>query len=149
MGLPRFSPAAYLVASIVTMGLLDLAVPIVAWIAWPWNLAGIAPVVLGGLLVWLSVSALSRHQTSSEPFQAPARLVAVGTFRVSRNPMYLGATLMLLGIAVVLGTVTPFLVVPFYVFVMQVRIIRPEEAAMLERFGEAYARYRAGVRRWL
>ena len=149
MSIPRFSPAAYLVTAIVTMGLLDLTVPLATWIGWPWNLAGFVPVVLGGLVIWLSMSTLSRHNTSAEPFQAPTSLVTVGTFRMSRNPMYLGATLMLLGIAVALGTVTPLLVPPLYVSVMELRIIRPEEAVLRERFGEEYGRYRAGVRRWL
>lgn len=149
VSMPRFSPAGYLVAAIVSMGLLDLAVPLVTWIGWPWNLAGLVPVVVGGLVIWLSMSALSRHNTSAEPFQAPTSLVTVGTFRLSRNPMYLGATLMLLGIAVALGTVTPLLVLPLYVSVMELRIVRPEEKVMLERFGEEYGRYRAGVRRWL
>jgi len=149
VSMPRFSPAAYLVAAILTMALLDRAVPLVTWIGWPWNLAGLVAVALGGLVIWLSMSTLSRHNTSAEPFQVPTSLVTVGTFRWSRNPMYLGATLMLVGIAVALGTVTPLLVLPLYMSVMELRIVRPEEKVMLERFGEEYGRYRAGVRRSL
>jgi len=131
------------------MAVLDAAVPIVTWVRWPWNLAGLVSLAFGGALVWFSSSTFTRFRTSIEPFQPPTHLVTVGPYRLSRNPMYLGATLMLIGIAVSLGSITPFLVPPLYMVVIEQRIIRPEEVAMLNRFGKDYERYRASVRRWL
>ena len=149
MASPRLSPAVFLMGSIVLMALLDKTVPVVQWMPWPWNLTGLLPVGLGGLLIWWSVSVLSRHATTPEPFQAATALVTSGPFRMSRNPMYVGATLVLLGIALVLGTATPFLVLPLYLYAMHRRVVRPEEDVMRALFGEAYARYQTRVRRWL
>jgi protein-S-isoprenylcysteine O-methyltransferase Ste14 len=131
------------------MALLDRLVPVVQWMPWPWNLAGVLPMGVGGLVIWRSMVVLSSHGTSAEPFQVATSLVTTGPFRLSRNPMYVGATLVLVGIAVALGTATPFLVLPLYLSAMQLRVIRPEEDMIRARFGEAYARYQATVRRWL
>jgi protein-S-isoprenylcysteine O-methyltransferase Ste14 len=63
--------------------------------------------------------------------------------------MYLGMLLVLLGTAVILGTLTP-LVVPFaFAYVITSRFIRVEEAFLREQFGEPYVSYSRTVRRWL
>ena len=63
--------------------------------------------------------------------------------------MYLGMVLMLVGVAILLGTGSPFLVVPVFMWLMTVRFIRVEET-MLERvFGETFLEYKRRVRRWL
>jgi protein-S-isoprenylcysteine O-methyltransferase Ste14 len=78
-----------------------------------------------------------------------SRLVTDGVFRVSRNPMYLGLVLLLIGWAVWLGSVSPWLVPPLFVIVLTVVQIIPEEQALSRRFGEEYLSYRQSVARWI
>jgi len=76
-------------------------------------------------------------------------LVTGGIYRVTRNPMYVGLTGLLL--ALVTGLARPWLFVGplfFIVFITRFQII-PEERAMQAKFGEAYTAYCHRVRRWL
>lgn len=63
--------------------------------------------------------------------------------------MYLGITLMLLGVALLFGTVSPLLLAVLFPIVLERRFIRLEERMLAEAFGGEWERYRARVRRWL
>ena len=78
-----------------------------------------------------------------------SHLVTEGIFRVSRNPMYLGLLLLLIGWAVWLGSASPWLVPPLFVVVITLVQIIPEEQALSRNFGEQYALYRRSVARWI
>lgn len=84
-----------------------------------------------------------------KPFEESSALVTHGVFRISRNPMYLGMTLMLLGIALFLGSVTPFLVVIALPVIFDRVFISPEERMLEETFGDQFREYRKRVRRWI
>jgi protein-S-isoprenylcysteine O-methyltransferase Ste14 len=76
-------------------------------------------------------------------------LVTTGVFRWTRNPMYLGLTLLLCGYAFYLARLSCLLgPVAFVPFITRFQII-PEERAMLAKFGERYADYCAKTRRWI
>jgi hypothetical protein len=79
----------------------------------------------------------------------PERLVTSGIYRYTRNPMYLGTTAFLLGMAIMLGSITALLPVPLFMLVIEYRFIRPEELFLETLFGEDYRAYRERVRRWL
>lgn len=76
-------------------------------------------------------------------------LVTSGVYQYSRNPMYVGFELCLLGWAVCLAA--PWaLVGPGLFFLYMDRLQIPHEEQALEQlFGESYARYRSRVRRWI
>jgi protein-S-isoprenylcysteine O-methyltransferase Ste14 len=148
MQLPRFSPGVFLLACIFGMALLDRFVPVMTWTSWPWNLLGLIPLSGGGLLIHWALQTFLWKDTSPEPFRTARVLVDHGPYRLSRNPMYLGAALILLGFAIVFGSITALLVVPVYVVSMHFRVIRPEEVALAAQFGGAYSDYVARVRRW-
>jgi len=63
--------------------------------------------------------------------------------------MYLGMALLLIGLAISLGTTTPWIGIPSFVLVIDRLIIPHEEAALTGKFGNDYAQYRTRVRRWL
>jgi protein-S-isoprenylcysteine O-methyltransferase Ste14 len=63
--------------------------------------------------------------------------------------MYLGMVSSLLGVAVLCGSATPFLVVPAFALFIERRFIRVEEKMLEETFGSEYAAYKARVRRWI
>jgi protein-S-isoprenylcysteine O-methyltransferase Ste14 len=76
-------------------------------------------------------------------------LVTTGVFRWTRNPMYLGLTLLLCGYAFYLARPLCLLgPIAFVPFITRFQII-PEERAMLAKFGERYADYCARTRRWI
>ena len=90
-----------------------------------------------------------RRGTAIKPFQESSALVTDGVYRFTRNPMYLGMVIGLTGVACMLGTVTPLLVIPIFIWVIRTRFIRVEEGMLAERFGDEYVQYQARVRRWL
>jgi protein-S-isoprenylcysteine O-methyltransferase Ste14 len=111
--------------------------------------AGVAGV--GAVIVVLGVRAFSTAGTTVDP-RVPdqsARLVVDGVYRHSRNPMYLGFLLVLLAWGLFLGSALSLLFLPAFVLYLNRFQIVPEERFMQERFGEAYAQYRAEVRRWI
>ncbi|GAA3533197.1 methyltransferase family protein [Nocardioides daeguensis] len=111
--------------------------------------AGIAVAALG--LDASAVAAFRRHHTTVNPLD-PARassMVTGGAYRLTRNPMYVGMAGLLTAHAVRRGGwLTPLPAAAFVVLVDRLQI-PAEEAAMEANFGEAYARYRARVSRWL
>jgi protein-S-isoprenylcysteine O-methyltransferase Ste14 len=62
--------------------------------------------------------------------------------------MYLGFVLILFGVAALLGSVTPLLVVPIFGAAMEMVFIRKEEQTMAATFGNRWTEYRSRVRRW-
>ena len=95
--------------------------------------------------------AFRRARTTVNPFkpQTASSLVTSGIYRRTRNPMYLGMLVVLVGWAVFLADALSMLAVvlfPAYITRFQ---IKPEERALLGLFGDAYASYTSRVRRWL
>ena len=109
-----------------------------------------AAIAMGGALFSLSgVLSVLRHGTTVVPHHAVTRLVTAGPFRVTRNPMYTGHLIVLLGAAIRTGSWWPLLVAPLCVRATTRLVILPEEEYLARRFGEDYQRYRARVRRWI
>lgn len=113
--------------------------------------AAAALVVIGVLAVICSLRLFARAGTTPNPM-APGNateLVTSGVYRVSRNPMYLGDAIMLLGVAVWFGSWFAFVWLGAFILYIDRLQIRAEEAALTARFGDRYARYQREVRRWL
>jgi protein-S-isoprenylcysteine O-methyltransferase Ste14 len=102
---------------------------------------------IGGVL-WVS-QVFEDAGTTTKPFHVSSVLVMDGPFRVSRNPMYLGMVVILVGVGLALRSLLPFVVVPMFALAIQWRFIVAEERALERDFGEAYRDYRETVRRWL
>jgi protein-S-isoprenylcysteine O-methyltransferase Ste14 len=112
---------------------------------------GMALAISGGIVAAAGVVTFRRHQTTVNPFHpaTASTLVETGIYRRTRNPMYVGVTLILLGYAAFLAHPMALLLValfPAYIHIFQ---IAPEERALDGLFGEAYARYKERVPRWL
>lgn len=142
-------PPAYLFIALSGMMLLNLFFPVLELIPAPWNAAGLLPLALGVALNLIANKALVRSGNPIKPFETPLKFVTGGVYRVSRNPMYLGMVLILTGIAFLLATLTPFIIVPVFAVVIDRIFIDAEEAVLEERFGDRYRQYRREVRRWL
>ena len=79
---------------------------------------------------------------------AATHLVTTGLYRYSRNPMYMGMLVMLVGWWVWLGSVTPILLLPAFIIILTKMQIEPEEQALEAHFGEQYLAYKRQVSRW-
>ncbi|NUZ07195.1 methyltransferase family protein [Piscinibacter koreensis] len=97
------------------------------------------------------VVAFRRANTTVDPIRpdAASALVAVGVYRVSRNPMYVGFVLALAAWAVWLANALAVVVLPLFVAYLDRFQIVPEERALGARFGASYDAYLRRVRRWL
>ena len=115
----------------------------------PWNLSGLLPLGLG---LWVSYAAeaqFRRAKTTVSPYEMPVAFVRDGLYQFSRNPMYLGFAGILIGVALMLGSLTPTLVVPIFIALIDLGFIRMEERVMAEKFSERWRAYVQKVRRWI
>ena len=106
---------------------------------------------LGGILAVAGVVAFHDKRTTVNPLtpSASSSVVSSGVYRVSRNPMYLGFLLALAGWAVYLSNAGAALLLPVFIAYMTQYQIKPEERALLAKFGSEFAEYMSRVRRWL
>jgi protein-S-isoprenylcysteine O-methyltransferase Ste14 len=146
---PRIMPPVYLLLAIVAMVAIHFLLPGVHLVFGYWRWAGAALILAGVGLVVRVAKVFNRHKTTIKPGEVSSHLVTDGPFRVSRNPIYLGMVLILMGMAVALGSLTPWFVVPAFVAIITRNVIPVEEAMLKDAFGETYAQYRARVRRWI
>jgi protein-S-isoprenylcysteine O-methyltransferase Ste14 len=114
-----------------------------------WQLAGGVVLVAGMALLVVAGGLFKQADTNLIPFREVRALVTGGVYRFTRNPMYLGMALVLLGCAVTVGAATALAVPPVFMVIIQYRYILPEEAMLRELFPEEFPAYCRRVRRWL
>lgn len=100
------------------------------------------------MIIWLR-RAFQAAGTPIRPFTESTVLICHGLYRWSRNPVYLGTVLLAAGVAILLGTLAPLLVVIVVFAILQEGFIRREERLLEDTFGDRYRAYRRSVRRWL
>lgn len=147
----RVPPVIVVAASAGLMWLVAALAPVPA-LKLPGR-AGVALafVVVGAAVALAGVVAFRRAATTVNPVRpdAASSLVTSGIYRVTRNPMYLGLLLALVGWAVWLAHPLALLVVPLFAAYIGRFQIGPEERALRARFGEAFEAYARRTRRWL
>ena len=95
---------------------------------------------------------LSRFRSARTPFdvrKTPSTLITGGPFRVSRNPAYVGLTVLYVAIGLAASSVGMLALAVLPVVVLNRWVIPLEEQRLADEFGETYATYRASVRRWV
>ena len=142
-------PPTYLLVSIVIMLALHFLLPVPKIIPMPWNVLGIVPLACGIALNLAADKAFREVGTTVKPFEESTALLTSGVFRISRNPMYLGYELILIGVATMLRSLAPYVVIPVFVVLMNRVFIRVEEQMLEEKFGVAWSEYGQEVRRWI
>ena len=112
---------------------------------------GIFVSTIGFLLLIISIKSFIDNKTTINPLnlKKSTYLVTSGVFRVSRNPMYLGMLLFLLGTAIILNIIGGLIISILFIFYMNFFQIIPEEKALQNLFGKNYRNYRKTVRRWI
>jgi protein-S-isoprenylcysteine O-methyltransferase Ste14 len=132
--------------------LAGLGVGVLLHFIWSWRLFGAA--WIGHSLGWplipvgLWVMAWAVRAAAGLDLARPGKLVRAGPYAYSRNPMYLAWTFVYAGIACVVNTVWPLLLLPLVLLVVHVTVVR-EERSLERRFTDAYRSYKSSVRRYL
>ena len=142
-------PPTYLLLTMGVMLVLHFSFPLKRVAPYPSNLLGCIPLLAGTALNLMADRALKVYKTTVKPFQVSTALVTTGAYRICRHPMYLGMVLMLIGLALLLGSVSPFLAVIIFALLMELIFVRAEEQMLEKEFGERWLVYKQRVRRWI
>ena len=116
----------------------------------PANLLGLVPLAAGAAVVTWAI--VSHYDTAPDEWRVtvvPEYLVSGGAYRVTRNPMYVGGTMMQLGWGLLLGSGPVLAAGAIFVTGMDRVGIPFEERLLHKRFGASYDAYREQVPRWL
>lgn len=146
---PRLYPLAWLLIALLAMYGLDRWLPIAGLLPPPFHRLGLVFVVPGILILLQSGASFLKAKTGMLPFSEATTLVTGGMYRFSRNPMYLGMVLFLLGVALYLGSLSALIPVAVYAWIIDRQFIRNEEIFLTGIFGDEFKEYMKRVRRWI
>jgi len=146
---PNIMPPTILLGAVLLMLGLHFLFPIVQLVPAFGRLIGLLPLLVGLALNLVAERQFVRAGTTVNPAGKMSQLVTDRLYRYSRNPMYLGMALILLGVALLSGSLTPFGVIPLFTWWVGSQFIRREEASLATQFGQDWLEYKAQVRRWI
>jgi len=140
------------VAAIAVAAVLAYVVPL-PWLPPPTSdiLFAVGCLLVVGALAMdiAAMRTLSRHKTTVMPNKASAHLVTDGPFGFTRNPIYLGNTMLTIGIGLINGSLWFLPAALVAAFATQKLAIEREERHLDARFGKRYRDYCKRVRRWI
>jgi protein-S-isoprenylcysteine O-methyltransferase Ste14 len=110
---------------------------------------GLALTVVGVLLGIGAFIEFQKARTTVDPHGSTTQLVISGIYHFTRNPMYLGLLLIVIGLPLYFGLFWGIVTAPVFIFVMDHLVIQHEEIYLERKFKEAYIDYRSRVRRWV
>ncbi len=144
-------PLVYLIALIAAValgmvyplpwlrGLLSDLLFAIGWIA-----------VVAVVMLWVTaIRAMKAAHTTLNPNGIPERLLTAGPFAVSRNPLYLANTLLLIAIGLIVGSIWFILAAFLAAFATRKLAVEKEEKVLSQKFGKKYRDYAKRVRRWI
>jgi protein-S-isoprenylcysteine O-methyltransferase Ste14 len=108
------------------------------------------PLIFGGLAIGLlGFREMRRAETNVDPYKPATAIVTEGPYRFTRNPLYVGMTLVYSGITALFNAFPAAMLLPLALAVMRGGVIEREERYLERKFGDEYLAYKARVRRWL
>jgi protein-S-isoprenylcysteine O-methyltransferase Ste14 len=110
---------------------------------------GIILFLLGWVVISLARKELARMGQPTDPGQPTVKIVTTGVFSISRNPMYLGCSFLLLGLSFLVNSPYMLGMLLITIVVCEIVLIRPEERYLQRKFGMDYDQYSRSVGRWL
>ena len=150
-GIIPWPPVIYVVAIALSV-VLGMLYPL-PWIGDIFGdlLFGVGWVALFGVaMLWITaIRVMMRAKTTFDPNADPDHLVTSGPFGITRNPMYLANTLLLIGVAFITGIAWFLLFAFIAAFATQKLAIENEEKILAAKFGKKYRDYAKRVRRWI
>jgi len=145
----KIMPPTYFLMAIVLSVVLHFVLPIKKVIFPPYTYSGGLFIIFGGVLNLWTDALFKKMKTRVKPYEDATEIITQGPFKISRHPMYLGMTAVLVGIAVLHGTIISFLFPVFFFIVCEIFFIKFEEKSMERIFGQKYLDYKVKVRRWI
>ncbi len=145
----KINPPVYLLVGLLFVWLLQRYFPVYQYTHPPVTYLGIVLVLFGVTMATISAGLFIRAETGLEPFDDATVLLTSGFYRISRNPMYIGMVLMLLGVAVLFGNVGALFPIPIFCLAIRNCFILGEERFLEAAFGQQYLDYKLKVRRWI
>jgi protein-S-isoprenylcysteine O-methyltransferase Ste14 len=122
-------------------------------IAQPWGVLqvlGLGTVALGATILLRCIwEFMVTGRGTLAPVDPPTQLVVRGLYRYVRNPMYLGAFILLLGEAALFQSLPLLQYAVAWFIIINLIVLFHEEPVLRRRFGESYERYIRSVHRWL
>lgn len=140
-------PPVWLAMHVAAAWLLSLISPAVFGTPGLW--IGKALLLAGILLMAAAIFTMARHRTTVIPRRDPSALVTTGVFAWSRNPIYLADALILTAAILWLDAVLALPLIVSFVWLIQSRFIRDEEARLTLAFGPEFDLWAARTRRWI
>ena len=106
---------------------------------------------IGFYIIIRSSRLFAQAKTSIDPLRPfkSTSLITNDIYKYSRNPMYFGYLLIILGSSLYLGNVISIIIIPLFIFTINFSQIIPEEEALKDLFGPSYDEYLSKVRRWI
>jgi protein-S-isoprenylcysteine O-methyltransferase Ste14 len=144
----RDIPPTYFFLGMVVAAVPHFLLPQLNIIPFPLNWLGLALVIVGVLLNALATREFEKHNTPHD-FSITTTLVTSGVYKFSRNPIYLGMILGLVGAAILFQNPFSFLAPVLFFLIIDFRFIPFEEEKMVGEIGAAYSHYQQRVRRWI
>ena len=149
-------PAILVLPPVLVGGLLLIGVLVHYWL-WTITFLPVVPARIIGVVLFLSAgvlansahNAMTRAGTNILPTQPALALVRDGPFRRTRNPLYVAAAGVYLGVAFWVDGLAPFVLFPLVLVGLHWAVVLPEERYLEGKFPDAYRAYRLQVRRWL
>jgi protein-S-isoprenylcysteine O-methyltransferase Ste14 len=118
--------------------------------AWTFRMVlGCFLMVVSCLIAISAFKALIDNKTPFNHAKPTVRIVREGSFRFSRNPLYLALLLLLSGIAVLRCSIWFVFAVIILFILLKILAVGPEEKYLADKFGDDYLDYKASVRRWI
>jgi len=145
----RLNPPRIYQGFIALMIVLYLLMPATRILPFPINLLGIPVFIAGAWLAMVARRQFVANQTPV-PFSDSTNILHTGgMYRFTRNPMYLGITIGLLGVALLFSSYLNFIFPLLFLIWMDRAFVAREEQALLQQFGEQYLEFKKNVRRWI
>lgn len=141
-------PPVFVLISLISEITLYIFLPKLNLITFPYNLSGIVITFLGFIIMGKSRDLFKKHETTLD-IKESSSLIKEGIFLKTRNPMYCGMFLLLLGISICFRNLLSIMVPFLFLLSIQMIFIPKEEKMLLEKFGEDYLDYKKKVKRWI
>jgi len=147
----KIPPPIYMLVTAAIMWLLNQTMPLISFQSDFTNLLGKGFIAAALLSDGFSVWQFLKNKTTFNPLhpENSNQLVTTGLYAFSRNPMYVGLLVLLLGWGLILGSLSAFLILPLFIIVINTQQIIPEEQILERKFNQDYLDYKMAVRRWL
>ncbi len=145
----KIMPPAYFYLGIAFIILIHFIFPVMQIVHYPHTLLGILFIFLGVMLNIWAWLLFTKNKTTQNPFKNPDKFINKRIYKISRNPMYLGMLIILIGIAVLMGSLTTFIFPIIFFFITNQLFVPLGEKNMERAFGKRYLEYKNKVRRWI